>query len=61
MIFTTCFFYGFKNHSGSWTYGGLEVDLKHKDSHLVREEQETVLGLDGEYEETVWIVDEGLQ
>ncbi|VDN58332.1 unnamed protein product [Dracunculus medinensis] len=45
---------------GSWTYGGLEVDLKHKDSHLVREEQETVLGLDGEYEETVWIVDEGI-
>ncbi|KHN70752.1 Acetylcholine receptor subunit alpha-type unc-63 [Toxocara canis] len=45
---------------GSWTYGGLEVDLKHKDSHKEREELETVLGLNGEYEETVWVVDEGI-
>nr|AXS78312.1 Nicotinic acetylcholine receptor subunit alpha-type 63 [Anisakis simplex]AXS78315.1 Acetylcholine receptor subunit alpha-type unc-63 [Anisakis simplex] len=45
---------------GSWTYGGLEVDLKHKDSHKERKELETVLGIDGEYEETVWIVDEGI-
>ncbi|VDK56782.1 unnamed protein product [Anisakis simplex] len=47
-------------HYRSWTYGGLEVDLKHKDSHKERKELETVLGIDGEYEETVWIVDEGI-
>ncbi|MFH4973771.1 hypothetical protein AB6A40_000480 [Gnathostoma spinigerum] len=45
---------------GSWTYGGLEVDLVHKDSHRVREELETVVGLDGEHEEIVWVVDEGI-
>lgn len=45
---------------GSWTYGGLEVDLKHKDEHLQHEEQESVLGIDGEYQETVWLVDEGI-
>ncbi|TKR92628.1 hypothetical protein L596_007246 [Steinernema carpocapsae] len=45
---------------GSWTYGGLEVDLKHKDAHLQHEEKEVVMGIDGEYEETVWIVDEGI-
>ncbi|KAH7684640.1 nicotinic acetylcholine receptor alpha subunit 63a, partial [Aphelenchoides avenae] len=44
---------------GSWTYGGLEVDLKHKDEHLQREEQKLVPGVDGEYYETVWVVDEG--
>lgn len=44
---------------GSWTYGGLEVDLKHKDEHLQYEEQEKVMGIEGEYLETVWIVDEG--
>ena len=44
---------------GSWTYGGLEVDLKHKDEHLQREEQESVLGIEGEYLEAIWVVDEG--
>ncbi|VDN81648.1 unnamed protein product [Brugia pahangi] len=45
---------------GSWTYGGLEVDLQHKDSHIERAETETLLGFDGHYDETVWIVDEGI-
>ncbi|VDK27218.1 unnamed protein product [Gongylonema pulchrum] len=45
---------------GSWTYGGLEVDLQHKDSHIERTETETVLGFDGEYDETIWVVDEGI-
>uniref|UniRef100_A0A0N4ZYX2 Acetylcholine receptor subunit alpha-type unc-38 n=1 Tax=Parastrongyloides trichosuri TaxID=131310 RepID=A0A0N4ZYX2_PARTI len=45
---------------GSWTYGGLEVNLKHKDWHLQREEQELVIGYDREYYETVWIVDKGI-
>ncbi|KAI1712800.1 neurotransmitter-gated ion-channel ligand binding domain-containing protein [Ditylenchus destructor] len=45
---------------GSWTYGGLEVDLKHKDEHLQREEQESVLGIEGEYLETIWVVNEGI-
>ncbi|VBB26285.1 unnamed protein product [Acanthocheilonema viteae] len=45
---------------GSWTYGGLEVDLQHRDSHIERAETETLLGFDGEYDETVWIVDEGI-
>uniref|UniRef100_A0A0R3S1N5 Acetylcholine receptor subunit alpha-type unc-63 n=1 Tax=Elaeophora elaphi TaxID=1147741 RepID=A0A0R3S1N5_9BILA len=45
---------------GSWTYGGLEVDLQHRDSHIERTETETLLGFDGEYDETVWIVDEGI-
>lgn len=45
---------------GSWTYGGLEVNLKHKDWHLQREEQELVIGYDREYNETVWIVDNGI-
>ncbi|VDN08402.1 unnamed protein product [Thelazia callipaeda] len=44
----------------SWTYGGLEVDLRHKDAHTERTESERVLGFDGEYDETVWIVDEGI-
>ena len=47
-----------KTFLGSWTYGGLEVDLKHRDSHRQREEKEIVPGLDGDEEETVWIVDE---
>ena len=41
---------------GSWTYGGLEVDLKHKDEYLQREEQE----LDHGKMETVWVVDEAI-
>uniref|UniRef100_A0A7E4US16 Acetylcholine receptor subunit alpha-type unc-63 n=1 Tax=Panagrellus redivivus TaxID=6233 RepID=A0A7E4US16_PANRE len=45
---------------GSWTYGGLEVDLVHKDAHQQHEELETVQGVDGEYEEVVWVVDEGI-
>jgi nicotinic acetylcholine receptor len=45
---------------GSWTYGGFEVDLKHKDSLKQHEVQETVTGVDGEYLETVWVVDEGI-
>ncbi|CAD5206204.1 unnamed protein product [Bursaphelenchus okinawaensis] len=45
---------------GSWTYGGFEVDLKHKDEHLQREEQIRVQGIDGEYNETVWVVDQGI-
>uniref|UniRef100_A0A915PBM8 Nicotinic acetylcholine receptor alpha subunit n=1 Tax=Setaria digitata TaxID=48799 RepID=A0A915PBM8_9BILA len=32
---------------GSWTYGGLEVDLQHRDSHIERTETETLLGFDG--------------
>ncbi|KAL3105671.1 hypothetical protein niasHT_021554 [Heterodera trifolii] len=44
---------------GSWTYGGMEVDLKHKDEHLQYEEQELVPGPDGKTE-TVWVVDEGI-
>lgn len=44
---------------GSWTYGGLEVDLQHRDSHIERAETEKLVGFDGEYDETVWIVDEG--
>jgi hypothetical protein len=44
---------------GSWTYGGLEVDLKHKDEHLQHEQQELTMGPDGEDQlETVWVVDE---
>lgn len=49
----------FKWFIGSWTYGGLEVDLQHRDSHIERAETERLLGFDGEYDETVWIVDEG--
>lgn len=45
---------------GSWTYGGFEVDLIHKDSNSQYEEQEKVLGIDGEFYETIWIVDEGI-
>ncbi|VDK29633.1 unnamed protein product [Gongylonema pulchrum] len=45
---------------GSWTYGGLEVDLQHKDSQIARAETEVVLGIDGEHEELVWVVDEGI-
>ncbi|VDK76855.1 unnamed protein product [Litomosoides sigmodontis] len=45
---------------GSWTYGGLEVDLQHRDSHIERAETEKLVGFDGEYDETVWIVDEGI-
>uniref|UniRef100_A0AC34QH06 Nicotinic acetylcholine receptor alpha subunit n=1 Tax=Panagrolaimus sp. JU765 TaxID=591449 RepID=A0AC34QH06_9BILA len=45
---------------GSWTYGGLEVDLQHKDSHKQHEAQEEVVGVNGVYQETVWIVDEGI-
>lgn len=45
---------------GSWTYGGFEVDLQHKDYPLQREENEEVQGVDGEkYNETVWVVDKG--
>ncbi|VDK56128.1 unnamed protein product [Cylicostephanus goldi] len=44
---------------GSWTYGGLEVDLIHKDEHLQEEMIEIVEGVDGPMEESVWIVDEG--
>uniref|UniRef100_A0A183CBU1 Nicotinic acetylcholine receptor alpha subunit n=1 Tax=Globodera pallida TaxID=36090 RepID=A0A183CBU1_GLOPA len=44
---------------GSWTYGGMEVDLKHKDEHLQYEVQELVPGPDGK-SETVWVVDEGI-
>ena len=46
---------------GSWTYGGLEVDLKHKDEHLQHEVQEKTMGPDGEEQlETVWVADEGI-
>ncbi|CAJ0592986.1 unnamed protein product [Cylicocyclus nassatus] len=45
---------------GSWTYGGLEVDLIHKDEHLQEEMIEIVEGVDGPMEESVWIVDEGI-
>ncbi|VDN05347.1 unnamed protein product [Thelazia callipaeda] len=45
---------------GSWTYGGLEVDLQHKDSEIERKELEVAVGVDGEYVETVWIVDKGI-
>ncbi|KAL3997817.1 Neurotransmitter-gated ion-channel ligand binding domain family protein [Acanthocheilonema viteae] len=45
---------------GSWTYGGLEVDLKHKDSDIERKVKEISVGVDGEHIETVWIVDKGI-
>ncbi|CAD6184276.1 unnamed protein product [Caenorhabditis auriculariae] len=45
---------------GSWTYGGLEVDLKHRDEHLEREVEEEVEGVDGPTKETVWVVEEGI-
>uniref|UniRef100_A0A158P935 Neur_chan_LBD domain-containing protein n=1 Tax=Angiostrongylus cantonensis TaxID=6313 RepID=A0A158P935_ANGCA len=45
---------------GSWTYGGLEVDLIHKDEHLQEETVELVEGVDGTIEESVWIVNEGI-
>ncbi|RCN50785.1 Neurotransmitter-gated ion-channel ligand binding domain protein [Ancylostoma caninum] len=45
---------------GSWTYGGLEVDLIHKDEHLQEETIEMVEGVDGPVQESVWIVNEGL-
>nr|ADF56011.1 nicotinic acetylcholine receptor alpha subunit 63b [Teladorsagia circumcincta] len=45
---------------GSWTYGGLEVDLIHKDEHLQEESIEIVEGVDGPIQESVWIVDEGI-
>lgn len=44
---------------GSWTYGGLEVDLKHKDLHKQRVENETVAGINGGEQEQVWIVEDG--
>nr|ACF60610.1 nicotinic acetylcholine receptor alpha subunit [Ancylostoma caninum] len=45
---------------GSWTYGGLEVDLIHKDEHLQEETIEMVEGVDGPVQESVWIVNEGI-
>lgn len=46
---------------GSWTYIGLEVDLKHRDEHLQREETEWVQGPEGvDKKEIVWVVDEGI-
>ncbi|CAG9537308.1 unnamed protein product [Cercopithifilaria johnstoni] len=45
---------------GSWTYNGLEVDLKHKDSDNERKVTEITVGIDGEHVETVWIVDKGI-
>lgn len=48
-----------RNWTGSWTYGGLEVDLKHKDALKQKEESETVMGTEGEHLETVWVVEEG--
>lgn len=45
---------------GSWTYGGLEVDLIHKDEHLQEEAIEIVEGVDGPVQESVWIVNEGI-
>ncbi|KAK6105838.1 Neurotransmitter-gated ion-channel ligand binding domain family protein [Brugia pahangi] len=45
---------------GSWTYSGLEVDLKHKDSNIERKVDEIAFGINGEYIETVWIVDQGI-
>ncbi|KAM3721989.1 Acetylcholine receptor [Dirofilaria immitis] len=45
---------------GSWTYNGLEVDLKHKESDIERKEKKIIPGIDGEYIETIWIVDQGI-
>uniref|UniRef100_A0A0R3RFY1 Acetylcholine receptor subunit alpha-type unc-63 n=1 Tax=Elaeophora elaphi TaxID=1147741 RepID=A0A0R3RFY1_9BILA len=45
---------------GSWTYGGLEVDLKHRDSDTERKVKEITVGVDGEHVETVWVVDKGI-
>uniref|UniRef100_A0A0N5AS18 Acetylcholine receptor subunit alpha-type unc-63 n=1 Tax=Syphacia muris TaxID=451379 RepID=A0A0N5AS18_9BILA len=45
---------------GSWTYGGLEVNLKHKDLHKQRVENESVAGINGGEQELVWIVDDGI-
>uniref|UniRef100_A0AAF5Q1A9 Uncharacterized protein n=2 Tax=Wuchereria bancrofti TaxID=6293 RepID=A0AAF5Q1A9_WUCBA len=44
----------------SWTYSGLEVDLKHKDWNIERKVDEIAIGINGEYTETVWIVDQGI-
>jgi hypothetical protein len=46
---------------GSWTYGGLEVDLKHKDEHMEEKESHIVPGLKGDVPEPYWIVKEGNQ
>ncbi|KAF1768543.1 hypothetical protein GCK72_000355 [Caenorhabditis remanei] len=45
---------------GSWTYGGLEVDLQHRDKHLEKEIEEDVEGVDGPTKEIVWVVDRGI-
>ncbi|GMT30642.1 hypothetical protein PFISCL1PPCAC_21939, partial [Pristionchus fissidentatus] len=45
---------------GSWTYGGLEVDLQHKDDNKQRELTEQVMGQEGIQHETVWVVDQGI-
>uniref|UniRef100_A0A915PV17 Uncharacterized protein n=1 Tax=Setaria digitata TaxID=48799 RepID=A0A915PV17_9BILA len=45
---------------GSWTYGGLEVDLRHQDWKIERKETEITFGVDGEHVKTVWIVDQGI-
>lgn len=40
----------------------MEVDLKHKDEHLQKEDKDKVVGVDGAvYYEKVWNVDEGRQ
>lgn len=44
---------------GSWTYGGLEVDLQHRDRSKIRTDQ--VPSYPGGKElETIWIVDKGI-
>ncbi|GMR54910.1 hypothetical protein PMAYCL1PPCAC_25105, partial [Pristionchus mayeri] len=44
---------------GSWTYGGLEVDLQHKDDSKQREVKELFNSQHGMVPETVWVVDQG--
>ncbi|CAJ0578204.1 unnamed protein product, partial [Mesorhabditis spiculigera] len=44
---------------GSWTYGGLEVDLQHRDENVVSE-FETVEGIDGTHEEPILVVKDGI-
>jgi hypothetical protein len=34
---------------GSWTYGGFEVDLVHRDNETQYEDKEKVMGIDGEF------------
>ena len=45
---------------GSWTYGGLEVDLIHKDEQLQEVRFETVPTAKGWKDEKTWVVEKGV-